>query len=286
MAGVLTGLSSLGLEHLENKDIFAVEEDNNNDKQNVELIAKQAEEAVDEATYIYDKKMVCPVCEKVFVTKVMKSAKARLLSTDLDLRPVHEGIDANKYGVCQCTYCGYTALPNTFDKITESQKKIVKKQVCESVLLTPYIDTVYTYEDAIERYKLALACAVVKKTKSSEKAYICIRFAWLYRGYADYLEKNGKNGEAVEAKRAELSYLQNAYKGFVTARSTEDYPMCGMDSPTVDYLIAALAVRLKKYEIAEKLLSGLLTDTNTSKRIKDKARELKDLMKAEKAHDK
>ena len=280
MAGVLTGLSNLGLEHLENKDIFALEDEKDS-------TAEAAwEETVNETEFIYDKKMSCPVCGKSFITKVMKSGKAKLLSTDLDLRPVYEGIDANKYSVCQCTYCGYTALPNGFEQVTELQKKNIKQQICDSVLLTPYIDSIYSYEDAIERYKLALACAVVKKSKNSEKAYICIRFAWLYRGYCEYLKRCGKKEEASEARKAELLYIQNAYKGFVTARSTEDYPMCGMDSSTVDYLIAAIAVQLKKYDVAEKLLSSLLTASDVNKRTKDKARELKDIIKTNKAQGK
>ena len=34
--------------------------------------------------------------------------------------------------------------------------------------------------------------------------------------------------------------LKNALDGFVEARQTEDYPMCGMDEITVEYLLAVL----------------------------------------------
>lgn len=279
MAGLLSGLASLGLEHLENMELFT-EEKGKEKKASVEKIEKVS---IDESQLIYDKRIVCPVCGKAFFSKVMKTGRAKLLSTDWDLRPIYEGIDANKYGVTQCTYCGYAALSNSFSSITDTQRENIRKMVSSSVVLSPYIDNVYEYQDAIERYKLCLASAVVKKVKNSEKAYICLKYAWLYRGYAESLTEEDQKEELKKAKQQELVCIQNAYKGFVTARSTESYPMCGMDSATVDYLIAALAVHLKKYDIAEKLLSSLLTTPGTNKRTKDKIRDLMELMKEQKA---
>ena len=43
-------------------------------------------------------------------------------------------------------------------------------------------DRPYSYEKAIERYKLALYNTLVKKGKNSEKAYECLKISWLYRG--------------------------------------------------------------------------------------------------------
>ncbi len=77
-------------------------------------------------------------------------------------------------------------------------------------------------------------------------------------------------------------YLQNAYDGFKEACLSELFPMCGMDEVTVDYLMAELAAHLKKYDEANKLLSGILTSHNANPRIKDKARDLKDRIVEEK----
>ena len=52
--------------------------------------------------------------------------------------------------------------------------------------------------------------------------------------------------------------------------------MCGMDEVTIDYLIAALAARGKKYDVAGKLVASLLTNSAASARIKERARELKE----------
>ena len=63
----------------------------------------------------------------------------------------------------------------------------------------------------------------------------------------------------------------------VTARMTEsNYPMCGMDDMTVDYLVAALAMDIGQYDVATKMIASILTSTSATPRIKDKARDLKD----------
>ena len=62
------------------------------------------------------------------------------------------------------------------------------------------------------------------------------------------------------------------------ARQSEDFPIAGMDSTTLDYLIAALAYETDQFDIASKMISELLTSRTANSRIKDKARMLKELM--------
>ena len=76
----------------------------------------------------------------------------------------------------------------------------------------------------------------------------------------------------------EDNFLRNALEGFLAARQTEGYPMCGMDECTVDYLIAVTAMRFDQYDVATKLVSSILTSQGTNPRMKDKARDLKDLL--------
>ena len=95
--------------------------------------------------------------------------------------------------------------------------------------------------------------------------------------YKEYLKENHKNLELIpELEKQELEYLENAFKGFVEARQSESFPMCGMDETTVDYLLAVLATRFKKFDVATKLVSDLLTNSSVNNRVKDKARELKE----------
>lgn len=274
MAGLLSGLAGLGLDNLENVDIFGEEK---KEEQKAAAASKEAPK-VEEKDLIYDKVFKCPVCDVNFSTKIVKTGKARLIGTDWDLRPRYEGIHTMKYDVQLCPNCGYAALSRYFASISPGQAKLIKENISKNVKLTNYEGETYSYEQALERFKLCLANAVVKRAKASEKAYICLRTAWLLRGYQE--AEDGK-AKAEELKEAEESYLLNAYNGFVEARQNEPFPMCGMDEVTMDYLLAELSAHLKKYDVASRLVQTILTSANANTRMKDKARDLKERILAE-----
>lgn len=271
--GIFSGLKDLGLGDLENSDLFAEEE---------KAEEKAAEPAQpEEKDFIYDKSFTCPVCDKQFVSRVMKTGKAKLVSMDLDLRPRYVGIDATKYDVELCPHCKYAALTRYFTAMTTGQIHLIKEQISNKVKLQPHSEDYYTYEEAMERYKIALVCAMVKKAKNSEKAYICLKSAWLVRGYREELENKRQllPQQREELNQQEMEYLQNAYKGFVEAQKSERYPMCGMDEYTMDYLTAALAYEVGELDASSQYVSRLLASM-ANNRVKDKARDLKDMIVA------
>lgn len=276
--GILSGLGGLGLGDLEGMDIFEEEEAKK------EASAAAAPPKIEEKDLIYDKNFTCPVCGTEFRAKIMKTGKAKLLGTDQDLRARYEGIDAVKYDVELCPVCGYAALSRYFSNLGSAQAKLIKEKISISVHITEYHDEVYSYEQAFERYQLALACAMVKKAKASEKAYICLKSGWLVRGWRENLQDNGKGNEALveKLKKQEDDYLQNAFRGFAEARKSESFPLCGMDEITVDYLLAVLAIRFKKFDVASHLVAGILASPSANARMKDKARDLKEQIMAEK----
>lgn len=281
MGGLLSGLAGLGLDNLEDAELFGEnKEEDETDKQ-------KAVSKPDERNFIFDKKIQCPVCDQSFTNKTMKSSRARLLGTDQDLRPHHEGIDSVKYDVELCPHCGYAALSRFFPHVTDNQIRLIRENISRKVHLHAYNGETYTYEEAEERYKLALANAIVKKARVGEKAYICLKSAWLLRGHADSLEQEQLEGGAdtqelqARLRQQEQEYLVNAYEGFSEAGKTERFPICGMDETTLDYLQAVLALRLKRYEDSAKLMSKILISTAANARMKDKARELKSQLFAE-----
>ena len=276
--GILSGLGGLGLGDLEGMDIFEEEEAKK------EASVAAAPPKIEEKDLIYDKNFTCPVCGTEFRAKIMKTGKAKLLGTDQDLRARYEGIDAVKYDVELCPVCGYAALSRYFSNLGSAQAKLIKEKISISVHITEYHDEVYSYEQAFERYQLALACAMVKKAKASEKAYICLKSGWLVRGWRENLQDNGKGNEALveKLKKQEDDYLQNAFRGFAEARKSESFPLCGMDEITVDYLLAVLAIRFKKFDVASHLVAGILASPSANARMKDKARDLKEQIMAEK----
>lgn len=280
MAGLLSGLADLGLGNLENVDIYETLEKKEGKAK------KDAEEKVVEVLekdLIYDKSWECPVCSHKFTSKTVKTGRVRLLGMDKDLRPMHEGVDVQKYDVVLCPKCGYAALTRYFPHMTSVQAKLIREQISQKVHLHEYKDETYSYLEAIERYKLALANAVVKHAKNSEKAYICLKMGWLLRGYGESLKADEKSTaeELEEVYAQEENDILNAYKGFSEALQSESIPMCGMDETTIDYLMAALSVRFKEYEKASRLVAKIITSPSANARTKDKARDLKEELLAE-----
>lgn len=278
MAGILSGLKSLGLDKLEGLEIYGDEE-----KKGLKIQKKaEAKEPVvlEEKDLIYDKTFTCAVCDKEFSSKIMKTGKAKLLATDIDLRYRYENIDSIKYDVVTCPRCGYSALLRYFPTTTSAQAKLIKASIYGKVKLPELTGETYSYEDMLERYKLALVCSIVKRAKDSEKAYVCLKNAWLLRGYAEELEiKNELTDEMrQEMKTQELEYVQNALDGFINAVQKESFPICGMDILTIDYLIAALAFQVNKDDIAAKKVAEVLVSNAASERVKNRARELKRLI--------
>ena len=277
--GIFGGLKNLGLGNMEGMDLY----EEPKKEQEKQKPAAAAAPKIQEKDLIYDRSFVCHVCDSPFTAKIMKSNKARLLGTDQDLRARYDGIDAVKYDVVMCPVCAYAAIIRFFPSVTSSQAKLIREKISQNVVLTKYDEEIYSYEQAMERYKLALVNAVVKRAKAGEKAYICLKSAWVLRGYRESLQESGDYDRNFtdQLERQEEEFLENAYKGFSEARQSEMLPICGMNGITVDYLVAVLAMRFKDYNVAIKLLSVVITSSGTSPRIKDRARDMKDQIQRE-----
>lgn len=227
---------------------------------------------------LFDKKYTCPICENNFTAKTLRSGKARMIRTDLDLRNVYEGIEPLKYDVVLCSKCGYGALARFFPNVTSVQEKYIKEKITPNFKPITEETESYTYEQALGRYNIAFANAVVKMAKVSEGAYISLKTGWLCRSYKESLnpEEEGYTEKYEKIEKEEKEHLRKAYDYFVKAVQSEEFPMCGMDETTVDYLLAALAMEFEDYSDSSKLLSKILTSHSAGIRLKDRARDLKD----------
>lgn len=110
MGDLFSGLESMGLGGLSNVRIYD-EEKQDSQKGSAEA----AKHVVTEEDFLFDKKMQCPVCDKEFKSKTVKTGKPRLLGSDSDLRPKYSGIDSIKYDAIVCPNCGYAALSRFLD---------------------------------------------------------------------------------------------------------------------------------------------------------------------------
>lgn len=278
MSSLFSGLEKLGLSNLKNVEVFEKEEEKVVKKADKKLI-----HILEETDMIFDKSYKCPVCDSEFKNKTVMSGKAKLVSIDTDLRPKYQGIDCIKYDVIVCNNCGYSALTRFFTSVTNQQAKAIKENISSNFRPLDNDGEIYTYDEAILRYQLALANAVVKKGKISERAYTCLKIAWLYRGKAENLDISDIDYDVKlqELKKEEKDFIASAYEGFINAISKEMFPICGMDESTYTYVTADLARRCKDYETAVKLISQIITSRAASSKVKDRARELKDLIKIE-----
>jgi len=272
---LLSGLGSLGLGNLENLDVFEKEEEKEEKNSKSGVVIKEED-------LLFDKTFQCPICERSIKSKMVRTGKAHPLSSDIDLRPRFEGIDALKYDVVLCNACGYAALSKSFGYLAPSQKKAIKENIGRNYV-PKAIDPnqkIYSYDEALERHKLALANTIVKRGKASEKANVCLKTAWIVRGLAENYDKTSPDYQAKmdEYEKTEVQFLATAFDGFVKARETEQFPIAGMDQNTLDYLLSALAIRIEKYDVALKLLGGILVSKDANRRIKDKALDLKGVL--------
>ena len=271
---LLSGLEKFGLKAEDTTNLFAEEK-----KEVVGEDGTKQEAVPTEDSFLLDKAVRCAVCDKVFKTKMIKSGRLKRLESDMDLRPRYEHIDTLKYSVISCPYCGYTAITRYFEHLSSMQVKMIKEKICVNFKPADNVEpTLIDYDTAIERYKLALFNTIVKKGKNSEKAYTCLNLAWLLRGKRESLDaKDPKMAEQIkECREQEEAFYAQAYEGFTKAVSTETYPMCGMDECTMDYLLATMAYHYKKYDVASKCIARILQSAAASKKMKDRAHELKE----------
>ncbi|MBQ9119726.1 MAG: DUF2225 domain-containing protein [Lachnospiraceae bacterium] len=277
MGNLFSGLDSLGLGKLSDMNVYETEE-------KVEKV-KEEQKPVEltESDFLFDKSFTCPVCDKEFKVKTVRTGKVKLIAADSDLRPKYQTVDSLKYDVVACPHCGYAALNRYFNYMTSAQAKLIKTNISANFKGLATEGDIVTYDEAITKHRLALVNAIVKHAKSSEKAYTCLKTAWLLRGKVETLPEDTPNREEVikQCQTEEREFLENAYNGFMEAFPKELFPMCGMDENTVSYLVADLARRLGKYEDATRWVSRVLVSRNSNERIKAKSRELKELIAAD-----
>ena len=278
MSNLFSGLESLGLSKLKDIEVYEAET-----AKKTEKLEEDKSPKISEAEFVFDKSFVCPVCDKEFKSKTVKTGKVKLMAMDTDLRPKYQTMDSLKYDAIVCPNCGYAALNRFFNYMTAAQAKLIVANISNSFSGLAAEGEILSYDDAITRHKLALLNTIVKRSKLSEKAYTCLKTAWLLRGKAETLPKDTPNFDFICEKLAneELEFLKNAYEGFLEAFSKELFPMCGMDENTATYLVADLARRLGKYDEASRWLSKVITSRDANDRIKDKAREIKELITKE-----
>lgn len=253
MAGIFDGLEKFGLTGFSEARLFEPANGKEKDKKEVKPFNIK--------DYIYWKEFTCPVCSKAFGANVARMGKVRLITIETNLHPVYEPVDPMFYDVIICEKCGYGAVKQQFSHITESQIESVGGQLGAKYRPVAYPDEL-TVDMAIERYKLVLLNALIKKAGAGEKAYICMKLSWLY-----HMKEDRDN---------ELLFIRQAYDGFIKAYGEERPPIMGIEEDTIIYLLGSFSKELALYDDSLRFLGKIIVSKTVSKRLKEKARDLKD----------
>ena len=289
MSDFFSGLKDLGLEIDENVSVFDIK---NEKKPNTSAGKDQdTDSESEEKKCLLDKTFECPVCYESFKEKCVKSSKVRSLGHDTDLRPKYLQLDTGKYDVIICKECGYASLSKFFRNVNSRQREILKDKDLSVESDEDEVE-LYTYDDAIVRYKRALYVSALKGAKTSEQGYIFLKMAWMFRGKREELERKAAEGdetvsqsECQELLKSEIDALGNFIKGFEIAFEKERFPLCGMNENTTMYLLAECSRRIGDYEKAVKWLNNLLSG-RMSVRIKEMAFNLKERIREERKQNK
>lgn len=240
-----------------------------------------------EKALILEKKATCPICHKEFPYKQVKTGRARFLGSDDDLRPRYSGIDTIKYDVMFCSCCGYAAVSREFNNVTSVQRNNIIEGIANKFTAVITDNPIYTYEDAIYRYKMAVLTAMVKPAKVSEIAYLGLKLSWLYRGAKEEIEAMEKpDGKLLRAYTMGEKYFgDEAYKGLAKAVQTEYPPICGMDENTVNYLMSVLALNAGDYEVAQRYAYMVIGSRTVSDKLKQRQRDIVEKIKEKRGTD-
>lgn len=255
MSGIFSGLEKLGFTNAKDLKLFKDKE-----KENPKAPTKESLTA----SVLFDKEIKCPVCDCKFKAKAVKVNGPRTMGKDSDFFIRYSVVNPYFYDVWVCPSCGYAAMKLDFPKIKSYHIPLIMQNVTTKWRGKDYPE-VYDENIAIERYKLALLNSVVMEGKDSTKSMICLKIAWMYR--------------LIEDKANEDVFLLRAFEGFNRAYQVEDFPIYGLQRFTLLYLLGEICRRLEKDDEALQWFSKVITNPTASQKIKDMARDMRDLIK-------
>ncbi|MDR5587966.1 MULTISPECIES: DUF2225 domain-containing protein [Clostridium] len=215
--------------------------------------------------HLFLKQVHCPICEFKFKVNAVKVNSPRILSKDSDFFIRYSSPNPYFYDIWICNNCGYASMKIDFFKIKKHQKEIVLEKIKPLWKPRDYPDII-TASIAVERYKLALVTSVILNSNYSNKAMISLKIAWMYRLLGDI--------------QNELHFLEKALKGFNEAYIVESFPMYGLQRDSTMYILGELNRRLGNDSEALIWYSKAITTIGASYKIKELARNGRDLIKA------
>ncbi len=183
---------------------------------------------------LYNKSLVCPVCQKkIEVTKV-KAKDCVVSSRDTDFCVYYEGVNPIFYDVWVCGNCGYAAQGEKFEEISDRDVKAIKEGITRHWKPRDFTGE-RDIDKALEAFKLALFNLTKMDAKTIDYAKVCLRIAWLYR---------------MKEDKRETEFLRYAVRYYCETFESERFPVGKLDEYTCMYMIGELERRVGNYNDA------------------------------------
>lgn len=212
---------------------------------------------------LFDRKVVCPICELPFSSKKIKRSAIAVERRDKDYCAYYKGDNPMYYGIFVCPSCGFASFETEFDGVRRLGNRF--KENFRSVVAVHWKGQSFSGErdwhDAVETYKLALKTYNALDYKRGAIGKIFLRVAWLHR-----YRNNPK----------ELVFLKYARDFFVEAYEKENFVESKEEELVTMLMVGEMSRRLKDYTTAIKWFDRLLKDPDVKKKrhIELRARDL------------
>ncbi|MEG6569893.1 DUF2225 domain-containing protein [Thermoanaerobacterium thermosaccharolyticum] len=156
-------------------------------------------------TFLYDVKTKCPVCGREFTYTKVRMSHLKVLERRKDLYTKYDGIEPFFYDPIVCPNCGYAALSDVFNNISDEGKKEILSKITTNWTKRKFSGE-RTPQKALESYLLSLYCSQLKNDKDIIFAKTCLRIAWIYNILGDYVNEN-------KYLKISLDKYKKAYEG-------------------------------------------------------------------------
>lgn len=218
--------------------------------------------------HIFDKEVTCPICKNTFKTTAVKVNSPRIASKDSDFFLRYSVVNPYFYDVWICNTCGYSAMKSDFPKVKNYERDLVVSNITNRWRKRDY-PKILDAATAVERYKLALLNATVMNKSNGTLGMILLKIAWMYRLIEENNDAEPKN---------ESEFIQKALSALSEAYSTEDFPIYGLQRDSFTYLLGDLNRRLGNDSEALRWYSSVITSPSSSVKIKELARDGKEML--------
>lgn len=219
---------------------------------------------------LFDREVLCPVCEEKFKTKNVRSSKLRLDKVDYDLRQRFVDFEPLWYLVWTCPNCYYSnfnfefkQVPEAFQKKLLEQGKRLKAKVRLQFSEPRKLDEVF-----VTYYLMLQSLQAAGKPNPTEAAKVWLRLSWLYNDAGD-------EEMFLYASQQALDMFKDTFYNTRRETSIEQ-------DQRLSLLLGELSMRIGENTEALKFFRGAIArkggNNTINRQAEDRIRDLKDII--------